>query len=317
MTNRTDNFNRADNSSSLGTPSDGGSAWIAHSGVWGIVNNKAHLSNAATQAIASLSSGTSDVDIQITLSNLSGGQDIGLVGRVADDNNYILGAIGASDWKIYKKVSGSYTQVGSTVSGTPVNGDVVVLSLSGTSVALKVNGVTKITGTVSELSTNTKHGIRSNGYTPESFDDFSITDLGGGSASNGTASGTPDTLDLIAPTASASGTGGANGSATGSPSSASITSPAATATGTTAGSGTITTPALKNNTGTILASLSGWTVNVYNASTGALVVQKTGLTTSAGGVLTVSDAAITTGTTYAYEPVHATYGRRLPTGVAS
>lgn len=138
-----------------------------------------------------------------------------------------------------------------------------------------------------------------------------------GASTNGTASGTPDTLDLIAPTASASGTGGANGSASGSPSVASITAPAATATGTTAGSGTITTPALKNNTGTILASISGWTVNVYNASTGALVVQKTGLATSAVGVLTVTDAAIATGTTYAYEPVHATYGRRLPTGAAS
>lgn len=135
--------------------------------------------------------------------------------------------------------------------------------------------------------------------------------------SNGTATGTPDSIDLIAPSATAVGTGGANGSASGSPSPASITAPAATATGTTAGSGIITTPALKNNTGTILASISGWTVNVYNASTGTLVVQKTGLTTSAGGVLTVTDAAIATGTTYAYEPVHATYGRRLPTGAAS
>lgn len=136
-------------------------------------------------------------------------------------------------------------------------------------------------------------------------------------SSNGTASGTPDTLDLIAPIASASGTGGANGGSTGAPSAVSITSTAATATGTSAGSGTITTPVLKNNTGTILASISGWTVNVYNASTGTLIVQKTGLTTSAGGVLTVTDAAISAGTAYAYEPVHATYGRRLPTGAAS
>lgn len=144
-----------------------------------------------------------------------------------------------------------------------------------------------------------------------------ITQLWSGGATDGTASGTPDTLDLIAPAATAVGTGGADGSASGSPPAASITAPAATAIGTTAGSGTITTPALKNNTGTILASISGWTVNVYNASTGALVVQKTGLTTSAGGVLTVTDAAIAAGTTYAYEPVHAIYGRRLPTGVAS
>lgn len=89
-----------------------------------------------------------------------------------------------------------------------------------------------------------------------------------------------------------------------------------TATGDTS-SGTITTPALKNNTGTVLASLSGWTVNVYNASTGALVVQKTGLSTNAFGVLTITDALIVAGTSYTYEPVHVTYGRRLPLAAAA
>ena len=136
---------------------------------------------------------------------------------------------------------------------------------------------------------------------------------------NGTASGTPDSLDLIAPTATGNGTGSGttNGSASGTPSSASLSAPSATGTGTTAGNGTITTPSLKNNTGTVLASISGWTVNVYNASTGALVVQKTGLATNASGILTITDAAIVSGTSYTYEPVHATYGRRLPTGTAS
>lgn len=137
--------------------------------------------------------------------------------------------------------------------------------------------------------------------------------------SNGTATGTPDSIDLIAPTATGNGTGSGttNGSASGTPSSASLSAPSATGTGTTAGNGTITTPALKNNTGTVLASISGWTVNVYNASTGALVVQKTGLATNASGILTITDAAIASGTSYTYEPVHATYGRRLPTGTAS
>ena len=89
------------------------------------------------------------------------------------------------------------------------------------------------------------------------------------------------------------------------------------ATRSTPGVGSFSTPPLKNNTGTLLANVAGWTVNVYNVSTGALVVQKTGLSTNASGVLTVSDAAISSATTYAYEPVHATYGRRLPTAVAA
>jgi hypothetical protein len=144
-------------------------------------------------------------------------------------------------------------------------------------------------------------------------DPYQALDIGTGDA---TATCTPASITISPATATASGTGGANGNASGTPASVSITAPTATATGSTAGSGTITTPALKNNTGTVLASISGWTVNVYNASTGALVVQKTGLTTSAGGVLVIVDAAIAGGTTYAYEPFHATYGRRLPTSAA-
>lgn len=149
------------------------------------------------------------------------------------------------------------------------------------------------------------------------LDQFTISDGATGST-NGTASGTPSSITLIAPAATGTGTGSAtNGSGTGTPSALSLAATTATGSGTTAGSGTLTTPALKNNTGTLLASISGWAVNVYNATTGALVVRKTGLTTSAGGVLTVSDAAIVAGTTYSYEPEHATYGRRLPTSVAS
>jgi hypothetical protein len=92
---------------------------------------------------------------------------------------------------------------------------------------------------------------------------------------------------------------------------------AATAARSAAGTGSFSTPPMKNNTGTLLASLSGWTVNVFNQTTGALVVQKTGLTTNASGILTISDALIVAGTTYSYEPVHATYGRRLPTALAA
>ena len=40
---------------------------------------------------------------------------------------------------------------------------------------------------------------------------------------------------------------------------------------------------LKNNTGTLLSNLTGLTVNVYDPSTGALVVRKTGLSSSATG----------------------------------
>lgn len=75
------------------------------------------------------------------------------------------------------------------------------------------------------------------------------------------------------------------------------------------------TPVMKNNTRTVLANETGVVCNVYNASTGALVVRKTGLTSDASGIVSVTDAAMVAGTTYAYDIV-LTGGRRLPVATA-
>lgn len=83
--------------------------------------------------------------------------------------------------------------------------------------------------------------------------------------------------------------------------------------------GVITTPVLKNNTGTILASVSGVVANVYNPTTGALVVRKTGLSSNGSGIVAITDAALVPGTSYVYEIdlSAASLGRRLPVGVAA
>lgn len=61
---------------------------------------------------------------------------------------------------------------------------------------------------------------------------------------------------------------------------------------------TVTDP-LKNNTGTLLASISGVRVAVLEAATLACVYETSGLTTNASGILaTISDAAIITGQQY-------------------
>lgn len=65
-----------------------------------------------------------------------------------------------------------------------------------------------------------------------------------------------------------------------------------------AATGTLTTAPLKNNAGTLLANETGATAYIHNVSTGALVVAKTGQTTNASGVMTVTDAAITPATQY-------------------
>ena len=62
-----------------------------------------------------------------------------------------------------------------------------------------------------------------------------------------------------------------------------------------AAAATLTLGPLVNITGTLHASVNGITVHVIN---GAAVVTKTGVSTNSAGVLTVSDATFTAGTTY-------------------
>lgn len=73
---------------------------------------------------------------------------------------------------------------------------------------------------------------------------------------------------------------------------------------TAAATGTVRNPRLvigplKNNTGTLLANETGATVYVYQTS-GAHVVTKTSQTSNGSGVMTVTDGALVSGTTYRY-----------------
>lgn len=119
-----------------------------------------------------------------------------------------------------------------------------------------------------------------------------------GSASttgNATGTGSIAAVTLTAPTGSASTSGAGN--ATGDIAAVTLTAPTGTATGGTSGAGTVALGPLKNNTGTVLASETGITVHVY-ATTGALVVTKTGQTSNGSGVCTVVDAAMSPSTAY-------------------
>ena len=60
----------------------------------------------------------------------------------------------------------------------------------------------------------------------------------------------------------------------------------------------ITSPPLKNNTGTLLASSSGWKAYIYVKATGAWVSTMTGSSTDAAGVMTLPDSALVAGNDY-------------------
>ncbi len=80
--------------------------------------------------------------------------------------------------------------------------------------------------------------------------------------------------------------------------------------------GTLTTNPLKNNTGTVLASEIGITVYVYQTS-GALVATKTGQTTDASGVMTITDPSILAATAYRIVIVLASSAEGMDTITAS
>lgn len=181
MTDRVDNFNRADSAAALGTPSDGGSAWVATSGGWGISSNQAYQYSSTNHHVAYLEASVADVDVEVTITTR--GTDSGLSARVVDDNNHLLVATSGSGVYLYKKVSGSFTLLGSY--GTAISdGDTIKLRCSGNDLTVYVNGVSRITATESDHNTATKHGLRNNDNTAARWDNFSITGLGGGGGSS-------------------------------------------------------------------------------------------------------------------------------------
>jgi len=182
LANRADNFNRADTSgNNIGTPSDGGSAWInTLSGSWDIGSNQAKETSGTGQVICVLEASTALATVQATATNL--GSNAGLVLCVSDDNNYIVGVFAPGfSMAVYKRVAGSFTQLGSTYGGSISNGDVFALERDASdNIAFKQNGVSRVTATDSFNNTATKHGLRANSDTSVRFDDFSITDNSGG-----------------------------------------------------------------------------------------------------------------------------------------
>lgn len=91
---------------------------------------------------------------------------------------------------------------------------------------------------------------------------------------------------------------------------------AITSTGSTA-NGTFTSEVLKDYAGNVLANTALNFVRFYNDTTGALVLNKTGVSTNSSGIVTFSDAALVAGTTYRVDWETAAGSRRMPRKAAA
>jgi hypothetical protein len=178
VANRADNYNRADSATALGTPSDGGSAWVAQAGTWGIASNTGYSVTTTIQSTAVLDSGSSNVDVVVTTPTV--GTDLGVIARAADTSNYLLFAwTSGTGYRLFKNVGGTFIQLGSTVTGTQGTGDTLEIKADSSNAITGYHNGSAIVGPVTESvgATNTKHGIRSHSETTTRFDDFSITDI--------------------------------------------------------------------------------------------------------------------------------------------
>lgn len=182
MATRTDNFNRADSSSSIGSPSDGGSGYVGSNGTGGIFSNQAYFPTSPSSYNSRvLDCGSADADTQVTVSTTASFNYFLLPLRYTDDNNFDMLFCEGTDCQFYKRISGTDTALGSAVSHTFANGDVVKASLSGTTYKIYINGSLASTQTLSSANNGTMFGIGTFGNVNILFDDLSITVASGGS----------------------------------------------------------------------------------------------------------------------------------------
>ncbi len=171
--NRTDNFTRANSTTTLGTPSDGGSAWNPLNGTWGINSNAGYEPGNTVQAVAVLDSTTTDVTVQCTFTQP--GSVVGLVIRATDNANYIIATFQSGGAFLFTNVGGSFSLL-TTVTQAIAPGDIGSLQIVGTALTLKLNGTTVLTATTATNPSGTLHGIYTSTDTSVRFNTFSISD---------------------------------------------------------------------------------------------------------------------------------------------
>lgn len=81
--------------------------------------------------------------------------------------------------------------------------------------------------------------------------------------------------------------------------------------------GTFTSEVLKDYAGNVLANTTLNFVRFYNDTTGALVLNKTGVNTNGSGIVTFSDASLVAGVTYRVDWETAAGSRRMPRKAAA
>lgn len=172
-----DTFNRTASATVLGSTTTGAFAWTAQSGTWGIAAGGAAAYDSAVVASTNHSAVVNDAQANGTVSLTVGavgatGNSAGVIVRATDNLNYLMFTNAGT---MYTCIAGTYTSVGGTTGLSGANGDVLSVTMQGTTITARVNGITQFSGTVSNFSTNTKHGMRNYGNSTLTYDQFTHT----------------------------------------------------------------------------------------------------------------------------------------------
>lgn len=150
-----DNFTRVDNPTSIGATDGAGSldpqTWAIPHGQFGILSNQAYrTANITNYNVAAVEMGVSDMDVSITLADLtnSNGSAMGLAVRIIDQSQFYFLMLDRSggatySWYVGKLVAGVETYLAASPYLTPAaaDGDVVRIRAVGSQLDFYINGV--------------------------------------------------------------------------------------------------------------------------------------------------------------------------------
>jgi hypothetical protein len=167
----TDDFNRTDSSTTLGTTTDGKTWQTINSSVWGIAGNAAYCPTPASRGYAFVDTGAQNGTLTAVMSVTA--SFAGVAFRIFDASNLFYVQPNSTTLELRKVAGGVGTLVGSATGLTFANGDTLSVVLSGNSISVSLNGTERITYTDSTFATNKKHGLTAAG-TVARFDSASF-----------------------------------------------------------------------------------------------------------------------------------------------
>jgi hypothetical protein len=173
----TDNFDRADSTTTLGTASDGIHAWTPQVGTWGINTNQAYCPTLSSgSGVATVNYGARACTMQVTIKTLGGNWGFFMAHEGPADVIWCRYEGTFSRVKVSLLRTGFATVDLINVSGAWSANDVMKLNLAGNTVTLYKNGASIGNSTDARLAdaTGVDHGLFTSS-TAARFDDFSIT----------------------------------------------------------------------------------------------------------------------------------------------